>query len=181
MGGKEPVQAGNKRRIQVRAPRKDGFTEAKRQVFLDHLAGCCNLGRSAEAAGVSAVTINYHRRRDPAFAAQVDDALEAGYDALEAAMIERAAGAQYEPGADAAAAPGPETIDTMLGLHLLSIRKARGSKRTGVKAGKPPSRATEAELNAAILAKLDILDRRIRAGRPLGFRGKKGVAKGGGA
>lgn len=179
MGGKEPVQAGNKRRIQVRAPRKDWFTEEKRQTFLDHLAGCCNLGRSAEAAGVSAVTINYHRRRDPAFAAQVDDALEAGYDALEAAMIERAAGAQYEPGADAAAAP--ETIDTMLGLHLLSIRKARGSKRTGVKAGQPPRRASEAELNAAILTKLDILDRRIRAGRPLGFRGKKGtVAKGSG-
>jgi hypothetical protein len=110
LSDKGPAQAGNKRRIQMRAPRKDGFTEEKRQTFLDHLAGCCNLGRAAAAAGVSAVTINYHRRRDPAFAAQVDDALEAGYDALEAAMIERAAGAQYEPGADAAAAPEASTL-----------------------------------------------------------------------
>lgn len=79
MGSGTSVQAGNQRRVQVRAARKDGFGEDKRQVFLDHLAGCCNLGSAAAAAGVSTATVNYHRRRDPAFAAQVTDALEAGY------------------------------------------------------------------------------------------------------
>lgn len=171
----DSVRAGNQRRMQVRAARKDGFGDDKRQVFLDHLAGCSNITRSAAAAGVSTVTINYHRRRDPAFGAQVAEALEAGYETLEAAMVERAAtgGGGYRPGDDAAAAPGPESVDTALALHLLSLRKTAGASRTG-KAGRAPQRATDTDLNTAILAKLAVLDRRIRAGRPLGFKGRKG-------
>jgi hypothetical protein len=183
MGEGTATQAGNKRRMQIRAARKDGFTDAKRQTFLDHLAGCSNVTRAAAAAGVSPVTVNYHRRRDAGFAAQCAEALETGYDALEAALVERAAtgGGGYVPGPDADAAPGPDSVDTALALHLLSLRKAPGVSRTG-RAGRPPGRASEAELNAAILAKLEVLDRRLKAGRPLGFRGKKGtVAKGGGA
>jgi hypothetical protein len=42
--GKETVTTpGNKRRIQVRKARADGFSEAKRQVFLDTLAMCCTV------------------------------------------------------------------------------------------------------------------------------------------
>lgn len=174
MAGESSVRAGNGRRIQARAERKDAFGEAKRQIFLDHLAGCSNLARAAAAAGTTTTTVNYHRRRDEVFAAQVTDALEAGYQALEAAMIERAAHAGYDPGAHAAVAPGPESLDTALALHLLSLRKAPGVSRTG-KAGRPKQRASEAELNRAILAKLELLDRRKKAGRPLGFKGRKGT------
>lgn len=176
MSGDTSVRAGNGRRVQARAERKDGFGQAQRQVFLDHLAGCSNILRAAAAAGFTATTVNYHRRRDPAFAAQVSEALEAGYEALEASMIERAAtgGGGYTPGSDASAVPGPESVDTALALHLLSLRKKPGVSRTG-KAGRPAQRVTDTELNTVILAKLEVLDRRLKAGRPLGFKGPKGT------
>lgn len=169
------VTPGNGRRVQVRKVRAGGFTEQKRQVFLDHLAGCCNVTRAAGAAGVSAVTVNYHRRRDPAFAQQCAEALATGYDALEAMLVERAAGGGgYEPGG-AGAAPGPEAMDTELALHLLRLRAAPPGRRTG-QAGYAPKRASEKELNAAILAKLDVLARRIKKGKP--EEGKKRAAIG---
>jgi hypothetical protein len=97
------VSAGNRRRVQVRKPRKGDFTGQKKQVFLDHLAGCCNVTRSAAAAGVSVETVNSHRRRDPAFQQQCDEALGIGYDYLDSAMLEEAArGGHYEGAADRA-------------------------------------------------------------------------------
>lgn len=162
--GKDVTHAGNGRRIQIQAERKDGFTVAKKQTFLDHLAGCCNVTRAAAGAGFSAVTINYHRRRDPVFAQACADALAAGYLSLEAAMLERAAkGGRYEPGPDAAAAPGPESVDIGLGQFMMGLRAREMGLRTGANSGPRPRRATEKELNEAILAKLALLDKRMRA------------------
>jgi hypothetical protein len=156
------VSAGNQRRVQVRTCAPGAFTEAKRQIYLDHLAACCNMTRAAAAAGVSTVTINYHRRNDPHFAALHDEALAVGYDNLEAMLIERAAGgARYVPGPHAASAPGPDGMDIELALRLLAMRGAPARRRTG-RAGYEPRRASERELDAAILAKLEVLDRRIK-------------------
>ena len=169
------VRGGNKRKVQVRKVRKGGFTDRKKQVFLDHLAGCCNISRAAAAAGVSAVTINYHRRRDPVFAEQVLQALDAGYGALEASLIERAAlGGNYEP--ESGDVPGPESVDTDLGVRLLQIRQRMPGSRTG-DGGHRPKRATAEELNASILAKLDVLARRRKAARE-GRKEKKGKSSG---
>ena len=162
MDGETKVSAGNRRRVQVRKERKDGFGEAKRRIVLDHLAACCNITRAAAAAGVSAVTVNYHRRRDPAFAAACSEAIEAGYDALEAAMMERASGGGYAPGRTET--PGAETVDSELALHLLSLRRKAPGQRTG-RGGPRPRRVSERELNEAILAKLEVLDRRLRMRR----------------
>jgi len=157
------VMPGNKRRVQVRKVREGGFCEEKRQVFLDHLAGCCNVTRAAAAAGVSAVTVNYHRRRDPVFAQQCAEAIEVGYDGLEAMLVERAAGGgHYVPGDTIV--PGPESVDAALALHLLSLRRKAPGRRTG-NAGYAPKRASETELNEAILAKLDVLARRLKQGK----------------
>jgi hypothetical protein len=62
------IAGGDNRRVQVRKVRDGGFTEAKKQVFLDHLAGSCNVSAASKAAGVSMATISYHRKRDPRFA-----------------------------------------------------------------------------------------------------------------
>lgn len=78
MGGDGVVQGGNGRRVQIRAERRDGFTAAKKQEFLDHLAGCSNVRRSAAAVGFTPETVNYHRRRDEVFRQQCADALAAG-------------------------------------------------------------------------------------------------------
>jgi hypothetical protein len=128
--------------VQARAERKDGFSEEKRQIFLDQLAGCANISRAAKAAGVSAVTVNYHRRRDAAFARSVSEALEAGYEMLDSLMVERAAtGGGYRPGDGAEAVAGPETIDPELALHLLRLRGAPGQRRTGQAARSRSGRA----------------------------------------
>ena len=165
MGEGESVTGGNRRRVQVRKERKDGFTAAKRQMFLDRLGACCNVTRAAAAAGVSTVTVNYHRRRDPDFARQCEEALSLGYETLEAAMLEAAAhGPGYVPGPDADGAPGPETLDRTLALHLLQLRRKPIGARTG-QAGRASARVSEKALNESILAKLEVLDRRLKGER----------------
>ena len=163
MGEGVSIRGGNKRPVQVRKERKDGFTEAKRQVFLDTLAGCATVCRAAEAAGISVMTVNYHRRRDPVFARQCAEALEIAYANLEAQKVAEAAAAGYVPGPDAEAAPGPETVDNYLALQLLRLRHRPMGQRTG-RAGYEPKRASEKELNEAILTLLDVLARRLRKG-----------------
>jgi len=157
MGEGTLVRAGNRRRVQVRKERKDGFTAAKRQVFLDHLASCCNIRRSAKAAGVTAETINYHRRTDPLFAQQCVEAIQAGYDMIESMSLEEAAtGGHYVPGDT----PVPEAkFDKELALHLLRLRRAPIGRRTG-QAGQAPRRVSEKALNDSLLAKLEVLNRR---------------------
>src|SRR3954468_3016358 len=153
MGKGVSVRGGNSRKVQERKERKDGFTEAKKQIFLDTFAGCATLYRAAAAAGVSTVTVNYHRRRDPVFARQCAEALDIAYDNLEAQKVAEAA-AGYVAGPDAEAAPGPGTIDNYLALQLLRLRHRPMGQRTG-RAGYEPKRASEKELNEAILKQLD--------------------------
>ena len=155
------VRAGNKRRVQVRKAPRVSFTAERRQVFLDHLAACCNVTASAAAAGVGFSTVYEARRREPDFAQQWEEAIEIGYATLEALLIERAAkGAHYVPGDTKV--PGPETIDTWLALDLLRLRKAKAPRRSP---GAPPCRASEKATTEAILAGLDVLRRRRKAKR----------------
>lgn len=157
------IAGGNKRRVQARQPRKDGFTEAKRQIVLDHLAGCSNLVQAAAAAAVSVETVNYHRRRDPAFAQQCAEAIDVGYAALDAMVLaEAAGGGRYVPGETRVGMPA--TLNADLALHLLQLRQRPVGARTG-RGGPRPKRVTEAELNDSILAKLDVLDRRLKLKR----------------
>jgi hypothetical protein len=167
VGEDRKVIGGRNGRPQVRKVREGGFTDAKRQVFLDTLAGCATVCRAAAAAGVSVVTINYHRRRDPVFAQQCAEALDIGCDTLEAAKIAEAAAACYVPGPDAGEAPGPGTVDNWMALQLLRLRRRPMGQRTG-RAGYEPKRASEKELNEAILAQLDVLARRLRAKKAAG-------------
>lgn len=159
--GEGVVQGGNNRRVQVRKERKDGFTKAKKQIFLDTLAGCATVKRAAAAAGVTPETVNYHRRRNPVFARQCQDALDIAYDNLEAEKVAEAAAAAYVPGPGAGDAPRPETVDSTLAVQLLGLRKRPMGQRTG-RAGYEPKRASEKELNEEILGLLDVLERRLR-------------------
>ena len=160
---------GNGRRVQVRKAVRGAFTEAKRQAFLDHLAGCANVTRSARAAGVGISTVYDARRRDPAFAAQWGEAMDAGYATLEALLIERAAlGGAYVPGDTPV--PGPETIDTWLALELLRLRHL---PKAGRKApGPKPARASEKALADELCRRLDAIERGKRGKRASRLRSK---------
>jgi hypothetical protein len=85
---------GNGRRLQLRKTRKVRFTEARRETFLAHFAGTCDLTTSAEAAGVCADTVNNHRRKDADFAEACQAALEQGYARLEEEAVRQRLEAQ---------------------------------------------------------------------------------------
>jgi len=157
MAKEERITGGNRRKIQKRRAPRQAFTEAKRQVFLDTLASCANVQRAAAAAGAGVSTVYDARRRDPVFAEQWADAMEAGYATLEALLIERAAvGGHWAPGDTPV--PGPETVDTWLALDLLRLSKmAKAPRKSG---GAPLRRASEKQVAESICAKLDVLERR---------------------
>jgi hypothetical protein len=85
------------RKLMRKKGRAVRFDEARKQTFLDHFAGSCNLAAAAAAANASPGTVYRHLRNDPAFAAGLDEALAIGYRLLEgeAAAQVRAAQAAY--------------------------------------------------------------------------------------
>lgn len=161
MAKDERITPAKNRTIQLRKARKDGFSAAKRQVYLDTLAMCCTVSAAAAAAGVSVTTILYHRHRDPAFASAEAEALEAGYFMLEAASVAHGArGGRYVPGGTAAEdAPGAEALEPETALRLLAMRGRGIGRRTG-DGGQRARRVGERELNESLLAKLELLGRR---------------------
>lgn len=175
----ERITPGNKRKVQLRKARKDGFSAAKRQVYLDTLAMCCTVSAAAAAAGVSVTTILYHRHRDPAFASAEAEALEAGYFMLEAASVAHGArGGRYVPGGTADPdAPGAEALEPETALRLLAMRGRGIGRRTG-DGGQRARRVSERELNESLLAKLELLGRRrsLRRGSGQALRRGSGQA-----
>jgi len=167
------ITGGNKRKIQKRRAPRQSFTAARRQVFLDTLASCANVTASAAAAGAGVSTVYDARRREPDFAEQWADALDAGYATLEALLIERAAkGAHYVPGQTVV--PGPETIDTWLALDLLRLSKLAKAPRKAP--GAPARRASEQQVAESIMAKLAVLERRRKGAKGKGTKGGEATA-----
>ena len=84
----------NGRRLQSRKFRSLRFNEARRETFLAHFAGTCNVAESAEIAGVCEATVYRHRVKDASFAAAFQEALEQGYVRLEAEALRQRIEAQ---------------------------------------------------------------------------------------
>jgi hypothetical protein len=88
------IKPGNGRRMQMRRTRRLRFTAAKKEVFLAHFAGTCDLATAAEAAGVCVETVRNHRRKDPEFDEACGAALEQGYRTLEEEAVRERLAAQ---------------------------------------------------------------------------------------
>jgi hypothetical protein len=129
------------------------WTEAKREAFLVLLAQSCNVAASCRAVGMQTPSLYRLRRLDAGFAAEWRTALLAGYDRLEEQLL-RIAGGATEGGAGDAPAFDPELAMRMLDRHRRAREKDQGGR------GGPLTRATRAEAEAALHAKLDILARR---------------------
>lgn len=133
------------------------WTCAMKATFLDHLAGTCHITASAAAIGVTPGAVHQLRRRDPSFAADWEEALEAGYVMLETRLLGHALAGHARADRIEAAGDPTEAIDVEQALRLLAERQRR---RTGAssRGGARMRRATAAETDAAIL-------RLLRAGR----------------
>ncbi len=167
-GGGAGGKAGG--RLQVRKPAKGGWTPAKRAAFLEHLAATCNVAASARAVGMAPRGAHALKARDAVFAADWAAAIEAAYETLEARLLAYALGevegeAEAESEAEADGDAGAESrgahFDPRVAVQALGFRR-----RDAAAGGRGPSckRATIAEVEAALVAKLDAIARRGQAG-----------------
>ncbi len=167
-GGGAGGKAGG--RLQVRKAAKGGWTPAKRAAFLEHLAATCNVAASARAVGMAPRGAHALKARDAVFAADWAAAIEAAYATLEARLLAYALGeaeGEVETEADGVADgdAGAESrgahFDPRVAVQALGFRR-----RDAAAGGRGPSckRATIAEVEAALVAKLEAIARRGQAG-----------------
>ena len=133
------------------------WSKAMRAVFLDHLAGTCNVMQSAAAAGVTASAVYQIRRRDPAFAAKWEEALALGYQMVETRLLDHVLAGRCRT--DPLATDGGEqpAIDFESALRLLSQhRNGQGKPHKGRQA----EYATREETDAMLLKRLRAIEAR---------------------
>lgn len=165
------------RPVQVRRVRSGGATLAKRQTFLVELAATCNITLAAERAGMHVVTVYRVRARDADFAAAWRDALNAGYERLEAALI-RAAQASIAgvttgavdgiAAAGKAEAQAPEPLATMTVPQIIDmLTRIRPQREAMAAPGRvhrhADRRPTPEETNAEIMRRIAIVRRKYKA------------------
>lgn len=109
--GELRIAPANRRMVQRRR-RLVRFDAARRDLFLTHFARDCDLKAAAAAVGVHPATITYHRRTDRAFDRACIEALDQGFESLEAEAVRQGLAAQQRhraaiEAAEAGQAPTP--------------------------------------------------------------------------
>lgn len=142
------------------------FDRERKQAFLDHFAGSCNLAAAARAAGIGVSAVYRALAGDAAFAEGFQAALEIGYMLLEAEALaqQRAAQQRYliDPRTD------PEGAAQSFERSMQLLREYhRGQGRVG---RRPTDRrrgglATNAEVREALVKRLAAFRQRIRSRR----------------
>ncbi|MEG8014541.1 hypothetical protein [Sphingomonas sp. 22R3R2A-7] len=168
MGAGAGGKAGG--RLQVRKAAKGGWTPAKRVAFLEHLAATCNVAASARAVGMAPRGAHALKARDAVFAADWAAAIEAAYETLEARLLAYALGeVEGEAEAESEAEADGDAEAELRGAHFdprVAVQALGFRRRDAAAGGRGPSckRATIAEVEAALVAKLDAIARRGQAG-----------------
>jgi hypothetical protein len=135
------------------------WTKRKRDDFLDHLAGTCNVREAARCAGMTPPSVYHLRRKDEDFAEEWGKALEVAYQMLETELLGHilAGGGETMERADG------RTIEVDKAIKLLGLHRAMMQGK-GKRGGPPLRRARPEETDAAILRNLAAIDRaRARA------------------
>lgn len=129
------------------------WNKTKRATFFDHLAGTCNVKEAAALAGMTPPSVYHLRRKDEEFAEEWHKALLVGYEMLETELLGHvlAGGGATIERADGRTIKMDDAI-RLLGLHRASLQ---GKKRSGP----PLRRARPEDTDAAIMRKLDAIDR----------------------
>ena len=115
-------------RMQLRARPARALDRAAEQAFLSALSATANVRLSAAAAGFSHSAFYARRRQSPAFAREMQLALETGYERVELALMEAALASSYRDDAwrhnDPPAIPAMSVDEAMmlLRLHHQSVR-----------------------------------------------------------
>jgi len=146
-----------------RCPR---WTQPRRQQFLTELARTCNINHALRVVGMSGVGLRALKNRDQLFAGQVAEAIQSGYERIETELLARALGTPQAAGdgGGTGSETGPGEMgsgfDPVLAMRLLQHHATvrRPSRSDG---GPPTKRATEREIEDALVAKLKGLAKRL--------------------
>jgi hypothetical protein len=156
----ERITPANRRLLQRRR-RLVRFDAAAQEVFLGHLAWTCDFEAAAEAAGVSASTATYRRRRNPEFAAACEAALAEGREQLETEVLRQrlAEQARLRRAIEAAGGTPPPRLKLELDAEFdrtmnLLARLDRASRRPDRHGPRGPWTFDRA---------VELLDKRLRA------------------
>ena len=90
----ETIAPNAHRTLQRRRIRRRLFDARRKAVFLAYFSGTADMNAAAAAAGIGYSTVIQHRLKDPAFAADCDEALAVAYAALEAEAVRQRLEAQ---------------------------------------------------------------------------------------
>lgn len=153
------------RKLQKRAPRKDGWSKAVRARFLDAFAATCNAKWAAASVSRTPSSLYALKRRDPEFALLCHEALRDGYERLEAELLARALGQtgdEENPGDDdRGEPPALPPFDPMLALKILQMRQAEAT-RGNDRRSRTFRRVTQEETDAELMRKLAAAERRLK-------------------
>lgn len=131
------------------------WSAKRREAFLDHLAGTCNVKEAAAAVGVDPGCVYYLRRQDASFAEAWREALTLGYDMLETQLIGHA---MANDGSRMIRNGAMGEFDVDLALRLLSHHR-NAMQGKPFRGGPKLRRATREETDEAILRKIDAIER----------------------
>lgn len=156
--GELRIVPGNRRSLQRRRM-KVRFTEERRAIFLRHFGWGCDARAAAAEAGVCESTVYYHRRTDPGFAGQFEEALDQAYVRLEAeAVRERLARQQaLRDALDEGEVPPDCAVEFERVLKLLARRDRKPRRPERQAAPGSPRRIWTFD------AAIELLDRRLKA------------------
>jgi hypothetical protein len=165
-GGGERIASGRNRELQVA---RDGsrklFKGKLRKRFLEYFAATANAKWSADRVGIAYQTVWKHRMKDPRFAEAYDRALDQALARVRAKLVEtriKAEPIEIDGDFDA---PELDEIDPQIGLAILrehgwglSGPSPLGRPR---KAGRAPQVASNAEVRAALVKRLEAFGERV--------------------
>jgi hypothetical protein len=162
----ERIASGRNRELQVaRGGSRKLFKGKLRRRFLEYFAATANAKWSADRAGIAYQTVWKHRMNDPRFAEAYDRALDQSVARVRAKLVEtriKAKPIEIDGDFDA---PELEDVDPQIGLAIL---REHGWGLTGPsplgrprKAGRAPQVASNAEVRAALVKRLEAFGERV--------------------
>lgn len=168
-------------RRQLRKARKDGWTDARRALFLQVLAATCNVREGCRAAGLHYSSAYDLRQRDPAFAEAWDDAIEQSYCELEMRMLRDCLhGAErveviregHGPMARVKATKTVTAVPHAIALRLLQAHRAtvearRAARLAALQNGQQGARPDAPDVVARMKAEMDAMAARYAANRAM--------------
>lgn len=144
--------------IQRKATQQRGWTVGRRSTFLEVLGQTCNVTMAAAAAGKTPRSARHLKKQDGEFARLWAEAMDDGAERLGEELLAQQLG-QLSSGENPTGERTPEPaapFDPVKAIAVLRARDGFGDRRR--RTYKP---ATQAEIDEALMARLDVLAKQI--------------------